>query len=817
MTSPILDSISLWAKEQPEKVALTFLNDKGDEVSSFTYKSLYNSIRHTAREIEKSISGKVSKGSCVLIVLTPGLDFIVSFLACIAANYIPVPVYPPDPLKLRSYITAFATITSNCNAKVAITNSFYNQVRSAARFRDNLTKLFRNETFSWPDLQWLELDPSSKAAISYKDPQTNEHGFTIPSFESIAFLQYTSGSTSDPKGVMITHKNMAHNLASIVKSLEAQRDTIVVSWLPQYHDMGLIGSYLALLHCGGSGVYMSPISFIKNPTMWLAAISKYRATHVQGPNFSYSLLVRKVSTLSAQEREKLDLSSLRHIFNAAEPISASVVSSFLQTFKKYKLAPTAMKPGYGLAESTVYVSDRGSRVLIYEKSSLEVGHEVKVTNEYALSSLMEAEIPELSDTTKGNIVSCGPVAPLSPLAANQDILVLIVNPETCSPVKDHVVGEIWVSSDSVASGYFNLPELSKESFQGRLSAPSSEASADSSFSLFEKYQTSAFLRTGDLGFLDKHGELYVCGRSKDLIILNGKNFFPSDIETTIQKHPDVRPGCIAVFQVSSDSQNPQVVAAAELRPSASPPTSAQLDALAKELRASVLSEHGLALSWVVLLKQHGLRKTTSGKVARKWNAKAFQSMSANDKDSPWHASTGNVLYVLQSSSEATIVLEPEEPAASTNAAPQSPSNTTAVGAPKQPQGDEKLSLQLLKAEVASLLKASPADIRDDVPLSQLGLDSLSLIQLGGMLQVRFKMQIKDEVLFSDFATISWIITNANVLISANEPLGIDECSKLISEAPTVRPSNGPGVQEVSPRSQTPNWCAQNFPCFFCCY
>lgn len=294
--------------------------------------------------------------------------------------------------------------------------------------------------------------------------------------------------------------------------MEAGDDTIVVSWLPQYHDMGLIGSFLSCMYCGGSGYYMSPITFIKNPPLWLQLISKYHATHIQAPNFAYLLTARKFT----QNIENLDLSSLRHMFNAAEPITEMAINRFLEVTSKYGVKPEAMKPGYGLAEHVVYVCDGGKQKLKVNKQILETTNTVEIVKEED-----ENKIPFTL------VMGCGKPN------KNPSIDLRIVDINLLQTLPEDKVGEVWINSPSKADGYYNLEELSKEDFHSKLN---------------EK-ESAEYLRTGDLGFIHNE-ELFICGRKKDLIIIRGRNHYPQDLEHTVENNSNIRGGCVAAFSVN---------------------------------------------------------------------------------------------------------------------------------------------------------------------------------------------------------------------------------------------------------------------------
>jgi acyl-CoA synthetase (AMP-forming)/AMP-acid ligase II len=281
-----------------------------------------------------------------VLVYPPSLDFIISFLACLKAGIVAVPVFPPNPLR-RDTLHMFSRIVQGCDAKFALTNTEYNHAKKIAGIRDAFTRnTSANATAAWPEaLQWILTDQKSAKATAVSSSSASTPKSTCSSSD-LAFLQYTSGSTSEPKGVMITHGNLAHNLSIITTELKADATTIVVSWLPQYHDMGLIGSYLGILYCGGTGYYMSPLSFLQRPMLWMEVVGMYQATHLQAPNFSFKLTARKFQA-DQYTPDTLQLSSVKHVINAAEPIDENSIETFYQTFGPF---------GFGKVIFPTYVS-----------------------------------------------------------------------------------------------------------------------------------------------------------------------------------------------------------------------------------------------------------------------------------------------------------------------------------------------------------------------------------------------------------------------------------------------------------------------------
>lgn len=356
---------------------------------------------------------------------------------------------------------------------------------------------------------------------------------------------------------MITHQNLSHNLTVITNELKAKEDTVVVSWLPQYHDMGLIGSYLGVIYCGGSGFYMSPLTFLQRPMIWIEAISKYRGTHIQAPNFAYKLTARKFlphlyTTSTSLETPSssnsnvnvLNLSCIRHMINAAEPVDEKSIGVFLDAFRPFDLDRNTMFPTYGLAEHTVFVCSGGKQILTVRKQDLEMDGDVVVEN--------GIEENDRETTTITTIVGCG-------YPSNQNIDVRIVDNVTTEELKEDKVGEIWVRSQSKAAGYFNKTAESEETFLAKLSHSITSKNKNTND---EKVDTNSigYLRTGDLGFFH-NSELFICGRLKDLIIVGGRNHYPQDIEATAEEITDkLRPGCSAAFTVNPLAKGEEKVA-----------------------------------------------------------------------------------------------------------------------------------------------------------------------------------------------------------------------------------------------------------------
>lgn len=564
----LLERLAGHVQTCPDKIAFTFLGSgpNGGKVErTLTYRHLADETDRVASSlVAAAATGGVGlkKGDVAVLVYPPSLDFMVAFVACLKCGVVAVPVFPPHPAR-KDTLVAFTRIVKGCGARIALTSKTYNHMKKLGSIKDNFGKLKRTaggkDEAKWPDqLQWVVTDDKSLLGGGTKDGVVGQSQPEVgtPSASDLAFLQYTSGSTSDPKGVMITHGNLSHNLSIITNELQAGEDTVVVSWLPQYHDMGLIGSYLGILYCGGSGYYMSPLSFLQRPMIWMEAVSKYKGTHLQAPNFAFKLTSRKFGSSPEAASSKLDFSSVRHIINGAEPVTADSIDSFLDTFGPLGLNRQVMFPTYGLAEHTVFVCSGGKQRLDVFKKELEVDGVVKL----AASANQNGGDNDITTT----LIGCG-------YPCNQGVDVRIVQTDsnetengtadefTCKEVGEDVVGEIWIRSLSKAAGYWNNADLTKEAFRASLGDDDKNglASDDASF---------GYLRTGDVGFLHD-GELFICGRIKDLIIVGGRNYYPQDIEATAQSVVDsLRPGCVAAFSVDPvGASGDDVALVAELR------------------------------------------------------------------------------------------------------------------------------------------------------------------------------------------------------------------------------------------------------------
>jgi acyl-CoA synthetase (AMP-forming)/AMP-acid ligase II len=548
--STLVDLLRHRAQNQPSQIAYTFLEDGETEVGWLTYQEL----NQQAQAIAARLQDMGAIGSHALLLYPPGLDFIVAFFGCLYAGVVAVPAYPP---RRNQNLSRLQSILSDAQATVSLTTtSLLQDIRARFSEEPELTKL-----------NWIATDTIDTAlSNAWKTPDVASN--------TLAFLQYTSGSTGKPKGVMVNHGNLLHNSSLIHRSFADTPGSRGVSWLPPYHDMGLIGGILQPLYVGAPMALMSPMAFLQKPLRWLQAISHYRATTSGGPNFAYDLCLRKVTP---EQLAALDLSCWEVAFTGAEPVRAHTLDLFATTFEPCGFQKEAFHPCYGMAETTLIVS--GST-----RSSLPVFHQVDAAA-LEQNQVVAARKQEGSQS----FIGCG--------QPGADQTVLIVDPESRLACPPNQVGEIWVSGPSVAQGYWNRVEETQQAFQAYL--------ADTG--------EGPFLRTGDLGFL-LDGELYITGRIKDLMIIRGQNHYPQDIELTVENsHPALRPGYGAAFTVDAKGEERLVIVQEVER---SYLRKLDVKEVVGNINQAVVAQHGVQVYATVLIKTGSIPKTSSGKIQR---------------------------------------------------------------------------------------------------------------------------------------------------------------------------------------------------------
>lgn len=546
-----VDIIRYRSLQNPNKYAFGFLDNGELETSSLTYYELDKSSKSIAAKLQ-TIS---SIGDRALLIYSPGLDFISAFFGCLYAGVIAVPIYPPKPNRSMERQEA---IVSDCQPTLALTTK---------SLLTSLDKQIERHP-GLKSLNWLATDDIDfNLATDWKT--------LCIGTEALAFIQYTSGSTGTPKGVMLRHQNLISNSALINNCFEDTRDSVGVSWLPPYHDMGLIGGILQPVYVGATMFIMPPLAFLYQPLRWLQAISRYKATTSGGPNFAYDLCIEKIKP---EQKENLDLSSWEVAFTGSELIRCQTLENFDRAFRDYGFKNKSFYPCYGMAETTLMVS--GGR-----KDNLPVLYTVS------------AQAIEQNRVVPGNplqervltFVGCGQVS--------KDGEILIVNPDNLKLCQPEEIGEIWVKNSSVAQGYWNNKVDTNLTFEAY--------TADN--------HEGPFLRTGDLGFL-RCNELFVTGRLKDLIVIRGCNYYPQDIELTVEtSDPAFRPGCGVAFSIEFMGEE-KLVIVQEIERSFMRNLDAQN--LFLKIRQCLSKDHSLDVYAIVITKPGGIPKTSSGKVRR---------------------------------------------------------------------------------------------------------------------------------------------------------------------------------------------------------
>ena len=553
--STLVELVRERAAEFPDHIVYTYLADGEDKEEHLTFAQL----DQRAKEVAAVLQAKGKSGDRAMLLYPSSLDYIIAFFGCLYAGVIAVPAYPPHPKKPMHRLVS---ILQNAEPTMVLTNKDLFHKLEARRTGD----------LDFSGLTWVATDEENFAAgLEWTEPDIDAN--------SLAFLQYTSGSTSAPKGVMLTHGNLLHNLSCIQVAFEVRYKMNMLTWLPPFHDMGLIGALMMpitrVAHC----VMMAPFDFLQKPLRLLKAASKYKAHGFGGPNFAYDLMASKVKP---EQMADLDLSQWEVAYNGAEPVRMETLRRFAEHFAPAGVNPNALAPCYGLAEGTLMVTAKPIRTAALSRT-------------FDVEALQRNLAVEVAEGEGRELVSSG--------RPTNEQKVYIVNPDTCERLSEGQVGEIWVQSPSVAQGYWRMEEVTEKTFRATL--------AD---------EEGYFLRTGDLGF-QLEGELYVTGRNKDLIIVSGRNYYPQDIELTVETAvPAVRSGCSAAFSVDINGEE-RLILTAELdrhfRAQDTPEkTEAALKEVKAQIRRAVSEAHEVMLYDIVLLKYGAIPKTSSGKIQR---------------------------------------------------------------------------------------------------------------------------------------------------------------------------------------------------------
>lgn len=549
-----------------EKDLYVFLADGENTVEKITYGDFLTKVKNIAGNLQM----KLDYGERVLILYPPGIEYNLAFISCVYAGAVPVPLYPPDTRSLNRVIN----VIRDCTPKAAFANSNtidkFIGINSQVFTQKNLVEnAFIAETVR--DLNFFN--------VQDLDFHSEYHDILCEPNDAM-YLQYTSGSTSAPKGVIVTHDNLIYNTHHIAKFFGQTHKELAVSWIPPFHDMGLIKDVLTTIYTGSTLVFMAPNSFIRKPYRWLKAITDYKHLGIVnsgGPNFAYDLCTKSVTD---EQMLDLDLSHWNLAYNGSEPVQRKTLEEFYNRFKHVGLQKNILEPVYGLAEATLMVAgptkeEKTSFVKHLDKSEMKKNKAVYHDTE--------------SDETMP-VVCCGKTI--------EEQTTAIVNPDTLEVLNDKEIGEIWVKGRSVAAGYFNNDEATKETFKAHLS----------------HNNDGPYLRTGDLGFIDGD-RMYISGRLKDLIIINGSNHYPQDIEITAStSHQALRPNGGIAFSVKIDEAE-RVVVVYEVKRNALKQHNSE--DIINSIKLNIFQKHSLSVYEVVLIESSSIPKTSSGKLQRR--------------------------------------------------------------------------------------------------------------------------------------------------------------------------------------------------------
>ncbi|MEM9809075.1 MAG: AMP-binding protein [Cyanobacteria bacterium P01_D01_bin.56] len=660
-SSSLVELLQQRAQDQPNQRAYTFLVDGELEEVHLTYAEL----DCQARAIAAHLRSLIPFGERALLLYPQGLEFIAAFFGCLYAGVVAVPAYPP---RRNQKMSRLQSIIADAQATVALTTTALLPTVEQ-RFEEAI------------DLGALKLIATDRLSLALA---YNWQPLNVQS-ETLAFLQYTSGSTGTPKGVMVSHGNILHNSEYIKQAFDLSSESISITWLPSFHDMGLIDGVIQPMYIGFLGVLMSPATFMQKPIRWLQAISRYRATHCGGPNLGYELCTQKITSEHVQT---LNLSHWNSAYSGSEPVRQQTLEKFIAKFASCGFEPQFFYPCYGMAEATLMIS----------------GVNIQATPVYCsveTTALGENRIVETAaDQNVTHLVGCG--------HAWLDTEIVIVDPDTLQPCPSDQVGEIWVSGSSVAQGYWHRPEQTQDTFKAYLA----------------NSQKGPFLRTGDLGFL-QDGELFITGRLKDVIIIWGRNHYPQDIELTVyQSHEALRPEYSAAFSVEIDGIERLVIAQEVKR---SHLRRLDVDEVTKAIRHTVSQQHDLQVYGVVLLKTASIPKTSSGKIQRHACRNGFLADDLNIVGK-W------ILSPQTSQLELTQLQKDVEKLEEQVREPESVEHTLDEKEQKTVVTITENSIQdWLIERLAAILKIDPDEIDIQEPFSTYGLDSSVSMSLTGEL------------------------------------------------------------------------------------
>ncbi len=661
----LVERVQYWANSRPNATAFLLADGETDDELQLSFAQLDHAARAVAVEIRKT----ANPGDRAILMYPPGIDFVVGYFGCLYAGCVAVPAFPPRRNRKGLRIQ---NIAMDCGAKIGLTTA--TTASQIMKDQGNAEEVRL--------LRLIATDAIDKTlALQYRSCDLIG--------DDLAMLQYTSGSTGQPKGVMLTHENLIRNCEMIAYLFNLKANLHGVSWLPAYHDMGLIGGMLSPLYIGAPMSLMSPMSFLQRPVRWLRVLSKYKASVSGAPNFAYQLCVDKITD---EEMEGLDLSHWAVAFNGAEPVRASTIEQFTRKFERVGFSGLSHLPTYGMAEATLIVTAGPGN------TEPVVRH---FRGRYLDQRIVEPIDP--NDPDARSVVGCGRVAP--------NETVLIVDTANLNVLPDDEIGEIWIKSPSVGKGYWEKPEQTRDTFEA-----------------FTSDGQGPFLRSGDLGFFHNR-QLFVAGRVKDLIIVRGVNRYPQDIEQTVEEcHESVQSGSAAAFADLS-GQRERLIIAVEVQRSLEEDWAPVIQAI----RRSVVQVHELPPDAVVLVRAGSLPKTSSGKIQRHACLQAFREGSMR-MISQWIGWEDN------EEDEAPMI------AASTIKPNGSWQQHRAVTTKKTRDPDPEV-VALVKKAIRNVgeERAKILDLDTNIVVD-LGLDSLERLQIAHTLETAFGGRFPEDVL-----------------------------------------------------------------------
>ncbi len=647
LAGSFVEILQFRAAHQTSRPAYIFdVDGRGDEVAV-----TYGELDRDARRIAAELRVRAQPGDRALLLYPTGRDFVAAFMACLYAGIVSIPLFPPRAHRRSGRLRS---VIEDSQPRLAMTP----------------------ESLSGEVHRHLEGEGAGAldvvAAGSRPDLDAGSWSGALPAPSDIAYLQYTSGSTSQPKGVMVTHRNLIYNCSYMAEAYGLSSGSIAVTWLPHFHDMGLIDGLLNPLFNGCPVVVLSPAQFAQRPISWLEAITRHGATHSGSPNFGYDLCVRKVPP---EQRAELKLDSWDTATNGAEPVRSRTLDEFSDYFAPSGFRRRTFYPAFGLAEATLMVTGGRKeglpKVLHVDGSELERGRVVPT------APGSESSRP---------LVGCG--------FAHRDLVVEIVDPQSSRTCPEGSVGEIWVGGPTLPAGYWKRPDATKETF----------------FAYAEDGR-GPFMRTGDLGFLQGI-ELFVCGRLKDMIIIRGGNYYPQDIEWVAEEaHLSLKRGRAAAFAVDSDDTE-RLVVAIEIDRAHRHAARESLEEIVSAIRRAVAEEFEIEVYSVVLLRPGTIPMTSSGKIQRSACRNTFLRSELD------------VVHESRADAESSAVAE----------ADQSILPARAELAQLHPRERRRVLVDYLREQVATVTQVPVSDVLAGSPLGNLGIDSLKGNELAAHLE-----------------------------------------------------------------------------------